>query len=137
MAPIRAASRSAIRPRFDVTDDNGNMTATLRLENGDTSGATAAARSCVTTRHERATPTTPDGNSNRSGQRLGRLDRRGWRQRRDEVGVRGLRVPAGHPAPLRAGIQPWYLPKGILVDDDAAGVRAYGKSEQRELRGSW
>src|SRR5512139_2988523 len=27
--------QSRIRPRFDVSDDNGNMTATLRLEIGD------------------------------------------------------------------------------------------------------
>jgi hypothetical protein len=32
------------------------------------------------------------------------------------------------PLRWRAGLQPWYESKGILVDDDVAGVRAYGKA---------
>jgi len=32
----------------------------------------------------------------------------------------------GIPLRWRAGLQPWYLPKGIIIDDDVAGLRAYG-----------
>jgi hypothetical protein len=35
-------------------------------------------------------------------------------------------MPMNIPLRVRAGVQPWYLPKGLVVDDDAAGVRAYG-----------
>jgi hypothetical protein len=35
-------------------------------------------------------------------------------------------MPFGIPMRVRAGLQPWYTPKGIVVDDDVAGIRGYG-----------
>jgi hypothetical protein len=114
-----------IRPRFDVSDDNGNITATLRLEIGDIewgNGGGAAG--------------TANGNFSGSipysGARVGNGSG-------GAIGVDGVNVetkwaymdfatPWGVPLRWRAGLQPWYESKGILVDDDVAGVRAYGKA---------
>jgi len=114
-----------IRPRFDVSDDNGNMTATLRLEIGDVewgNGGGAAG-----TANGGPTGTIPGG-SNRTGNGSG-----------GALGVDGINVetkwayvdfatPWGVPLRWRAGLQPWYESKGIIQDDDVAGVRAYGKA---------
>jgi hypothetical protein len=119
-----------VRPRFDVTDDNGNMTATLRLEIGDVEfgnggGAhgVVAGGSAGNTSYQSVT-----AGSNRVGNGSG-----------GSLGDDGVNVetkwayvdfasPFGIPLRWRAGLQPWYTPKGIIIDDDIAGVRAYGKA---------
>jgi hypothetical protein len=97
-----------VRPRFDASDDNGNITATLRLEIGDVEF----------------------GDSDNVG--VGRSSGGG-------LGTDGINVetkwayidaafPFGVPLRVRAGLQPVFLPKGLIIDDDVAGVRAYGTS---------
>jgi len=112
-----------IRPRFDVSDDNGNMTATLRLEIGDVewgNGGGAAG--------------TQNGGANGT---IGAVGARTGNGSGGAMGADGVNVetkwgyvdfasPFGIPLRWRAGLQPWYLPKGILIDDDVAGLRAYG-----------
>jgi hypothetical protein len=46
-------------------------------------------------------------------------------------------LPFGVPLRVRAGLQPWYLPKGILVDDDVAGLRFYGTTNPVTYEFSW
>lgn len=123
-----------IRPRFDVSDDNGNITATLRLEIGDVEwgnggGAAGTANGGA------------NGNILSSGARVGNGAGGG-------IGVDGINVetkwayvdfatPWGVPLRWRAGLQPWYESKGLLVDDDVAGVRAYGKAGIASYEVGW
>ena len=112
-----------VRPRFDVSDDNGNMTATLRLEIGDVEWGNGGGAMGVTNGGT-------NGNVPANGTRTGNGAGGG-------LGADGINVetkwgyvdfasPFGIPLRWRAGLQPWYLPKGIIMDDDAAGLRAYG-----------
>lgn len=113
-----------IRPRFDVSDDNGNMTATLRLEIGDIEFGQGGGASGVTNGGPNGNvpgPTSRVGNG--SGGRIGddgvNVETK-W-------GYMDFASPFGVPLRWRAGLQPWYLTKGMVVDDDVAGLRAYGK----------
>jgi len=123
-----------IRPRFDVSDDNGNITATLRLEIGDIefgNGGGAAG--------------TANGGSNGtigySSARIGNGS--GGAIDGDGVNVEtkwaymDFATPWGVPLRWRAGIQPWYESKGMIVDTDLAGVRAYGKSGIASYEVGW
>jgi len=112
-----------VRPRFDVSDDNGNMTATLRLEIGDVEWGNGGGAHGVTNGTNVA-----GSSSARVGNGAG-----------GGIGNDGVNVetkwayvdfasPFGIPLRWRAGIQPWFLSKGLIMDDDAAGVRAYGKA---------
>jgi len=114
--------QTRIRPQFDVSDDNGNMTATLRLEIGDiewgNGGGPSGAANGV------AIP--PSGNRTGPGA--------GGALGNDGVNVEtkwayvDFAMPWGVPLRWRAGLQGWYESKGIIVDDDAAGLRGYGKA---------
>jgi len=114
--------QSRIRPRFDVSDDNGNMTATLRLEIGDIEWGNGGGALGV----DNGVNLTPGSArvGNGSGGSMGM----------DGVNVEtkwayvDFATPWGVPLRWRAGLQPWYEFKGIIVDDDVAGVRAYGKT---------
>jgi hypothetical protein len=46
-------------------------------------------------------------------------------------------MPFGIPLRVRAGAQPWFLPKGMIVDDDAYGVRAYGTVKPVSYEAFW
>lgn len=114
-----------VRPRFDVSDDNNNIQATIRFEYGDTNfgsggGANGSAFGVNTASISNA------GTGNRVGNGSG-----------GSIGTDGVALetkwafidfalPANIPLRVRAGLQPIYLPKGLIVDDDAAGVRLYG-----------
>jgi hypothetical protein len=130
-----------VRPRFDVSDDNGNIQATLRLEYGDTEfggggGANgspmgANAQSTATGRISQAPSGSRVGNG--AGGSIGA----------DGVAIEtkwayiDFAMPWGVPLRVRAGIQPWYLPKGLIIDDDAAGVRAYGTVKPVSYEAFW
>jgi hypothetical protein len=112
-----------LRPRFDVSDDNGNITATWRAEIGDVEFGNAGGAAGPTNSGYAA----PIPGGARVGPGAG-----------GSLGLDGVNVetkwafvdfalPFDIPARVRAGLQSWYLPKGIIMDDDAAGVRAYGK----------
>jgi hypothetical protein len=45
--------------------------------------------------------------------------------------------PFGIPLRWRAGLQPWFLSKGILIDDDVAGLRAYGNYKMLSYDFGW
>jgi hypothetical protein len=120
-----------IRPRFDVSDDNGNMTATLRLEIGDVEWGNGGG---------------PSGAANgvaipASGARVG--GGAGGAMGADGVNVEtkwayvDFASPWGFPLRWRAGLQPWFESKGLIVDDDVAGVRAYGKASIVNYEVGW
>jgi hypothetical protein len=109
-----------LRPRFDVRDDNGNIQATLRLEIGDVTFGNGGGPSGQTNLPSVGQPTARTGPGQGGG--LGN----------DGVNVEtkwaylDAAFPFGVPARVRAGLQPWYLPKGLIMDDDGAGIRIYG-----------
>jgi hypothetical protein len=109
-----------VRPRFDVSDDNGNMAATLRLEIGDVEFGNGGGASAET-----------NGVAlSGGGARVGNGGGGGFGA--DGVNVEtkwayvDFSLPFGIPMRVRAGLQPWFTPKGIVVDDDVAGIRGYG-----------
>ncbi len=111
-----------LRPRFEVSDDNGNMQAVLTFEIGDiefgNGGGPSGAANGV------AIPASGARIGNGSGGAMGA----------DGINVEtknayvDFAMPWGVPLRWRAGLQPWYESKGLILDDDAAGVRGYGKA---------
>ena len=125
-----------VRPRFDTSDDNGNITATLRLEIGDIEfGNGGGAHGVTNGPFITSTFVTPGSArvGNGSGGSLGN----------DGVNVEtkwayiDFAMPWGAPLRVRAGIQPWFTPKAILVDDDVIGVRAYGEVKPISYEVAW
>jgi len=125
-----------VRPRFDASDDNGNITATLRLEIGDVEFGNGGGAAGVANGFGNSIGLSTQGSS-RTGNGSG-----------GAMGVDGINVetkwayidaafPFGVPLRVRAGLQSWYLPKGIIVDDDVAGVRFYGTSNPVSYEVSW
>jgi hypothetical protein len=125
-----------VRPRFDVSDDNGNIQATIRFEYGDTQfGAGGGANGTSFGTNSGNISNAPSGN--RTGNSAG-----------GSIGADGVALetkwayidfamPMNIPLRVRAGVQPWYLPKGLIIDDDAAGVRLYGKYNIVSYDASW
>jgi hypothetical protein len=120
-----------VRPMFTVTDDNGNIQAVWRgeigdIEFGDGGGANSGTNGV-----------TISGGSSRVG------NGSGGAQGADGVNLEtkwlfiDSAAPFNFPLRVRAGIQGWYLPKGLIVDDDAAGVRAYGKADKLSYEVAW
>jgi len=125
-----------VRPRFDVSDDNGNIQATLRLEYGDTDfGAGGGANGSGFGNAAGNISLAPAGSRFRNGG--------GGSFGADGVALEtkwayiDFAMPFNVPLRVRAGIQPWYLPKGLIVDDDIAGVRAYGKVAPLSYEAFW
>jgi hypothetical protein len=123
-----------LRPRFTVTDDNGNIEGTLRLEIGDIEfGAGGGADNG---------PTNLQGVNQTAGStRVG--PGQGGGLGTDGVNVEtkwayiDAQMPFGIPARARAGLQPWFLPKGLIVDSDVAGVRFYGQTKPFSYEAFW
>jgi len=126
------------RPRFVVSDDNGNIQAVLRLEIGNTEFGggggdnTVGEGNAVPTGNAALPPS-----SNRVGAGAG-----------GAIGADGMGVktkwmyldfamPFGIPLRIRGGTQAIYLPKGMIVDDDAAGVTAYGEIKPFKYSAQW
>jgi hypothetical protein len=140
-----------VRPRFDASDDNGNITATLRLEIGDVEwgeggGASGGGPANGYVSNIDGVPVggTIFGNrmgTNNPGARTG--NGTGGSLGADGVNVEtkwayiDAAMPFGIPLRVRAGIQPWFLPKGIIVDDDVSGLRFYGTSGPVSYDASW
>jgi hypothetical protein len=111
-----------VRPRFDVSDDNGNITATLRLEIGDIEWGNGGGAAGTTN------GVTIGAGSARVGNGAGgQIDADGVNVETKWAYI-DFASPGGIPLRVRAGIQPWFESKGLLVDTDLAGVRAYGKT---------
>ncbi|MBI2002743.1 MAG: hypothetical protein HYS69_16440, partial [candidate division NC10 bacterium] len=125
-----------VRPRFDVSDDNGNITATLRLEIGDIEWGNGGGPHGVTNG-----PFITSNFLTPGGARVG--NGAGGSAGLDGVNVEtkwayiDFAAPFGLPFRVRAGGQPWFTPKGILFDDDIMGVRAYGKVAPLSYEVAW
>jgi hypothetical protein len=121
--PRRARWR--VRPQFNASDDNGNIQGVLRLEIGDIifgQGGGAELGGWTNANTFGGVP----GSSTRTGPSNG-----------GGLGTDGVNVktawayldalfPFGIPLRARVGAQPFFLPKSILFDDNASGVRLYG-----------
>ena len=105
------------RPYFIVSDDNGNIQSHLRFEIGDVTFGDSS-----------------DGTVGRSS---------GGTPPLDGVNVEtkwafiDFQLPFGIPARLRAGAQPFYLPKGTILDDEAMGLRLYGSQGMFKYEAFW
>jgi len=125
------------RARFDVSDDNGNVQAVLRERIG---WLVFGAGGGIQNPNNAAVPSN-DLNTLTSGAGINSAGTNGSRTGSSSgggLGARGVnaetewayldfQVPWNVPLRIRSGMLPWYLPKGILIDDNVAGVQGYGK----------
>jgi hypothetical protein len=131
-----------VRPLFDVKDDNGNIQGLLRLEIGDIEFGNGGGAVGVTNGGGVSeTGATVSGNPTPGSARVG--NGAGGSFGNDGVNVEtkwawiDAAFPFGIPLRARAGLQPWYLPKGMIVDDDTAGVRLYGSAKPVSYDLAW
>ncbi|HSD50266.1 MAG TPA: porin, partial [Candidatus Methylomirabilis sp.] len=123
-----------VRPLFDVKDDNGNIQGLLRLEIGDIEFGNGGGAIGVTNAGA-------GGNITPGGARVGNGS--GGSGGNDGVNVEtkwawiDAAFPFGIPLRARAGLQPWYLPKGLIIDDDTVGVRLYGSVKPVSYDVAW
>ena len=130
-----------VRPLFTVSDDNNNIQAVLRLEIGDiefgNGGGASSVQNGVNNNGGNFNAFTLAPSNNRTGNGSG-----------GSIGSDGVNVetkwayidaafPFGVPLRVRAGLQPWFLPKGLIVDDDVIGVRAYGNVKPVSYELAW
>jgi len=130
--PNARGAQIRIRPRFDASDDNQNIQAVWRIEVGDVEfGNGGGAFNNTNFGNPIGSSTSRIGNGTGGGGGA------------DGINVEtkwaylDFAMPFGVPARVRAGIQPWYLPKGIVVDDDAAGLMFYGKQGMVSWNAAW
>ena len=137
-----------LRPIFDVSDDNGNIQARLWLEIGDIEfgggggahGPTYGSSTIYAGYGFGAAGQNFLG-TGFSGARVG--NGAGGSMGNDGINVEtknayiDFQMPWGLPLRTRAGIFYWYTPKGILVDDDVAGVKLYGASGPLKYSAAW
>jgi len=123
-----------VRPLFTVSDDNNNIQAVLRLEIGDVEFGNGGG----------AVGVTNAGSASGVSQGTARVGNgSGGGMGNDGVNVEtkwawiDAAMPFGVPLRVRAGLQPWFTPKGILVDDDTVGVRAYGTTKPVSYEVAW
>jgi hypothetical protein len=126
-----------IRPLVTISDDNGNIQAVWRGEIGDiTFGSGGGAGSGV------------GGNTNIDNAALNGSSTRTGPGGGGSLGNDGVNIetkwvyldaaaPFGIPLRARAGLQGWVLPKGLIVDDDFAGVRLYGETKPILYEAFW
>lgn len=128
--------QNRIRPRFDASDDNGNIQATIRFETGDTTwGAGGGANS--SSMGSNYPYTIADPNGNRTGNNAGGSIGTDGVSLEVKWGFLDFALPFGVPLRVRAGLQAFYLPKGLVIDDDAAGLRLYGNKGILNYEASW
>ncbi len=126
------------RAQFTVSDDNGNIQAVLRERIGwlvfGAGGGIQNPNNAAVPANDLNTLTSGAGinSAGTNGSRTGSSSGGG-------IGARGVnaetewayldfQVPWNVPLRIRSGVLPWYLPKGILIDDNVSGVQAYGKT---------
>ena len=136
-----------VRPIFSASDDNGNIQARLVLEIGDIEFGGGGGSHGPTF----GSSTTFAGYSfGAAGQNFGMVPSgarvgqgAGGSMGTDGVNVEtrhaylDLQMPWGLPLRATLGTMYWYTPKGILVDDDVAGVRFYGASGALKYEAAW
>ncbi|MFI5341847.1 MAG: hypothetical protein ACHQ7N_18655 [Candidatus Methylomirabilales bacterium] len=124
------------RARFDVSDDNGNIQAVLRERVGwlvfgagggiQNPNNTAVPSNDLNTLTSGAGINSAGNNGSRTGSSSGGgLGGRGVNSE-TEWAYLDFQVPWNVPLRIRSGLLPWYLPKGMLIDDNVSGVQAYG-----------
>ena len=133
------------RPRFDVSDDNGNITATWRGEYGDTEfGGGGGANGQGIGLPRPVATSGPTGNQYKvvaSSTRTG--NGAGGGAGGDGVALEtkwayiDFALPFNIPLRTRVGLQYWYMPKGLVTDDDYTGVRAYGSVAPFSYEAAW
>ena len=122
------------RPTFETSDDNGNIQTMLRLRIGWTRFGDGGGAS--------------GGGSNNVGFTLGASANRTGPSTGGAVGVRGVNIetlwayldfaaPWALPLRIRTGFQPLYWHKGIMIDDNLAGVRMYGSYKPFTYEAGW
>ena len=119
------------RPLFTASDDNGNIVATWRGEFGDTQfggggGANGQALGVSSTGSQTGLSYTVVSGSNRTASGGGGGAGADGVALETKWAFMDFAMPFGVPLRVRAGIQGWYLPKGLVTDDDYAGIKAYG-----------
>jgi hypothetical protein len=126
-----------IRPLVTISDDNGNIQAVWRGEVGDITfgqGGGAGNGAGGNTNIDNAALNGSSTRNNPGG---------GGALGNDCVNVETKWVyidaaaPFGMPLRARAGLQGWFLPKGLIVDDDFAGVRLYGQAKPVSYEAFW
>jgi len=124
------------RPTFETSDDNGNIQTMLRLRIGWTRFGDGGGAS--------------GGGSNNVGFILGPANfaQRTGPSTGGALGVRGVNIetlwayldfaaPWGLPLRIRTGFQPLYWHKGMMIDDNMAGVRMYGATKPFSYEAGW
>jgi hypothetical protein len=135
------------RPRFDVSDDNGNITATWRGEYGDTEFGNGGGANNQALGVTKAGATVVGSNgvggyqvvsgSNRVGNGAGGGAGGDGVALETKWAYIDFAMPFKVPLRVRTGLQYWYLPKGLVTDDDYAGVRAYGSVAPISYEFAW
>ena len=129
-----------IRPRFDASDDNGNITSTWRAEYGDTEfggGGGANGNPLGIDRFGNNVSYSSVASGNRVGNGAGGGAGADGVALETKWAYLDFQMPFGVPLRVRAGLQPWYLTKGLITDDDYAGVRAYGQIKPVSYEAWW
>jgi len=126
------------RARFDASDDNGNIVSVIRLRIGKiVFGAGGGTENPV----QFAAPA-PVSTFNGAGfgklgfSSGGGLGTRGTNEE-TEWAYLDFALPFNIPLRIRGGLQPIYSPKGLIIDDNAAGLRAYGSVAPFSYEVSW
>ncbi len=123
--------QTRVRPRFDVSDDNGNIQATIRFEYGDQEwgaggGANGTEMGATATGGSTGTKYIVPPSSARVGNGAGGAAGTDGVALETKWAYIDFALPFGIPMRVRVGQQPWYLPNSMIVDDDFSGVKAYG-----------
>ena len=118
------------RPLFTASDDNGNIVATWRGEVGDTEfgngGGANGQNLGVTMTGGTASSYKVVSGGSRVGNGAGGGAGADGVALETKWAFMDFALPFNVPLRVRAGIQGWYLPKGLVTDDDYAGIKAYG-----------
>jgi len=139
------------RMRMDASDDNGNIVGTLRLRIGNlVYGAgggtlnpnnTASPAGDLNALSSGAAVSTTNSGGVFSGTRTGSSAGGGLGSRgvnaETEWAYLDFQVPWGVPLRIRSGMIPWYLPKGMIIDDNVAGLQAYGNYGPVSYQAAW
>ncbi len=139
------------RAMFKASDDNGNIQGVLRerigwlvfgngggIQNPNNTASPALDLNALTS--GAAVNTATSGgiySGNRTGSSVGGgLGSRGINAE-TEWAYLDFQVPFGVPLRVRAGMIPWYLPKGMIIDDNVAGTQAYGTTGPWSYGAAW
>jgi len=129
------------RPMFTASDDNGNITATWRGEVGDVEFGSGGGANGTNLGVTSSGGTYSSYSIASGGSRVGNGS--GGGAGADGVSMEtkwafiDFALPFNVPLRARAGIQPWYLTKGLVTDDDYAGFKVYGAVAPFKYEAAW